>query len=188
MNNFVKRLRREEGFTLLEMIATLTVMSLVLGLVYSLTVFGMRSYHKISIENSLRDEADLMMSAVITELYTYAPDSIEPQIAGSTTSVVLRKSGVQPHRIQIQEGKLTIEPYLDLAASGTGGATDNVVEPVGAEATRNLDSVLTENASLTVDCSGLSVCQSGTLSIVLELEQNYENRPYKLRMQSRFGF
>ncbi|MEC0241439.1 prepilin-type N-terminal cleavage/methylation domain-containing protein [Paenibacillus dokdonensis] len=187
MSNFVKRLRREEGFTLLEMIATLAVMALVLGLVYSLTIFGMRSYHKISIENSLRDEADLIMSAVITELYTYSPDSIEPKISGSTTSVVLRKSGKQAHVIQFADGKVSIEQYQD-QGSNADADPDAIVETIGAEATRNMDSALTDQSSLTVDCSGLSLCQSGTLSISLELEQIYENRPYKLNMQSRFGF
>ncbi|MWV46643.1 prepilin-type N-terminal cleavage/methylation domain-containing protein [Paenibacillus sp. HJL G12] len=187
MKNFVKRLRREEGFTLIEMIATLAVMTLVLGLVYSLTVFGMRSYHKISIENSLRDEADLLMSAVITELYTFSPDSVEAKIAGGTTAVVLRKNGVQAHVIEIADGKLSIAPYQD-KGTNPDADPDASVDPIGAEVTRNIESTLTKDSSLTVDCTGFTVCQSGTLSISLELEQTYENRPYQLNMQSRFGF
>lgn len=78
MKEFVRRMQsREQGFTLIELIASLTVFAMIAGIISGLTLFGVRSYDKITIQNELRDEADLIMSAIITKLYTYAPDKVQ---------------------------------------------------------------------------------------------------------------
>lgn len=127
MRPFVKRLKKDEGVTLIELIAALSLLAVVLGMIYSVAVFGFKSYHKISAENSLRDEADILMSSIITNLYTYAPDRV---IRDGTdgTGIILQKDYVDSNSnnkvkeriIKIQNNALYIR---DLAAAESTAST-----------------------------------------------------------------
>ncbi|MFD1903650.1 PilW family protein [Paenibacillus rhizoplanae] len=77
MRRYVECLKSQQGFTLIELIAAITIFSMVVGIISMVTMFGFRSYHKITIENSLRDEADIIMSSIINELYIFAPERVE---------------------------------------------------------------------------------------------------------------
>ncbi|MNK41751.1 hypothetical protein D3C87_604230 [compost metagenome] len=132
MRPFVKRLKKDEGVTLIELIAALSLLAVVLGMIYSVAVFGFKSYHKISVENSLRDEVDILMSSIITNLYTFAPDRV---IRDGTdgTGIILQKDYVDSNStnkvkeriIKIQNNALYIrdltaaESTASTAAAGT---------------------------------------------------------------------
>lgn len=52
MKEFVRHMQsREQGFTLIELIASLTVFAMIAGIISGLTMFGVRSYDKITIQN-----------------------------------------------------------------------------------------------------------------------------------------
>lgn len=109
MRPFVKRLKKDEGVTLIELIAALSLLAVVLGMIYSVAVFGFKSYHKISVENSMRDEADILMSSIITKLYTFAPDRVIRDGADGT-GIILQKDVVDSDgSSKVKEQKITIE-------------------------------------------------------------------------------
>ena len=76
MRRFAKLLQRDDGYSLIELIAALSLLTIVMGVIYSTITFGVNAYHRVQIQNSLRDEGDLAMSSMMTKLYTYGPDKL----------------------------------------------------------------------------------------------------------------
>ncbi|KAI7263182.1 hypothetical protein KC345_g9205 [Hortaea werneckii] len=127
--------QRENGFTLIELIAAISLFAIVAGIIGSVTMFGFQSYHKITVENKLRDEADLVMSSIITELYTYGPEEIQNTDSG----IMLLRSDSDPVRIHVDgsdivvgESRLgpgsTAALHLDSALTGSAIAVTKVDE------------------------------------------------------------
>lgn len=183
MRKFVNLLRKENGLTLVELIAALLLFALVAGVISAITMFGIRSYHKISIENSLRDEADLLMSAIITELYTFAPQEVSATIDKNDDEVIIDSSillkrtenGIETSsQIRIHNGVLTI--------------TDpGQVAPVEDPRTQ-VKSLLAPGSGIILECEKNTTCDSGLITIDLSLQQSYDGRNYPLDLRSRFGF
>lgn len=181
MKKFVNLFRREGGFTLVELIVALSLFTVAAGIISGITMLGLRSYHKISIENSLRDEGDLLMSAIITELYTFAPDKITPtmiQNADKTqiidSFITLERQDGTKSRIRIANGILTIAP-------------PDVIDPP-ADTRTNIVSRLAQGSAITLECQNAVPCDSGLISIDLSLVQSYNGRDYPLELKSKFGF
>lgn len=65
-----KILRNKNGLTLIELLATVTLTSLIFIFAGSLLVKGINHYNNISTEIALRDEADIIMSNLVRTLYT----------------------------------------------------------------------------------------------------------------------
>lgn len=185
MTKFVKRLRGEKGLTIIELIASLTVLALVVGILYSFTTFGLRSYHKVQIENSLRDEGDILMSSIISELYVFGPESISTQIKTAGTidngTLILSKRGAVDREIRILQGKLVIRDKL------TGSpleSTDVIRGEISVKSKLRQPESEIKLTCLNID----STCKSGLIEINLLLEQTFENKVYPLELNSRFGF
>ncbi|MDG0790658.1 hypothetical protein OMP38_07160 [Cohnella ginsengisoli] len=68
--------------TLIELIASISIMSMALLAIYGVIHFGFNTYHKVTIENSLRDEGDLIMSTVISQLYDKGATSVTQSASG----------------------------------------------------------------------------------------------------------
>lgn len=180
MKKFVNLLRREGGFTLVELIVALSLFTVAAGIISGITMLGLRSYHKISIENSLRDEGDLIMSAIITELYTFAPDKVTPTIlkndAGTIIDsyITLERQDDVISRIRIINGDLTI-------------ADPRTVNP-SPDARTETTSKLAQGSAITLECQNTVPCESGLITIDLSLVQSYYGRDYPLELKSKFGF
>ncbi|WP_046215966.1 prepilin-type N-terminal cleavage/methylation domain-containing protein [Paenibacillus wulumuqiensis] len=118
MRRFVKRLRSQQGFTLIEMLPTLLLLTMIMTAVYAVATFGMRSYSQINTENRLREEGDIMMSSIITQLYTFTPDRVRQLTdnSGQPAGIRLEKNGDKPESkdIYICGGKL----YLGAKVEG----------------------------------------------------------------------
>ncbi|CAH1209518.1 hypothetical protein PAECIP111892_03236 [Paenibacillus auburnensis] len=104
MKKFANGVESENGFTLIELIAAISLFAIVAGIIGSVTMFGFKSYHKITVENKLRDEADLVMSSIITELYTYGPE----EIRNTSSGIMLQRSDSDPVRIQVDGSDIVI--------------------------------------------------------------------------------
>lgn len=188
---FVKRLKGQEGFTLIELLAVLSILALVLGIISTTIIFGFRSYNQISVENELRDEADVVMSSVITELYAFAPDRIavyndDKGISGiellRTTAPpgeALRKAIViSDEQLQIR----TLEVVPDSSAPSSEEAIKDSYQSTRVKAT------LTAGSSIGLDCEGLNACETGLVNIKLVLNQDAGGRNTSVELESRFGF
>lgn len=169
MKVFVKRLNNNKGYTMIELLASLTLFSLVAGIIYGTINFGFDSYHRVNIESSLRDEGDLIMSSVISELYRYAPDSVERIPTGIR---LVKKDNPVIEEISVINGVLNIGEVNKLKA---------VVIKSTLGAGTNID---------ISDCGGQNQCVSGTIQINLVLEQHFKanDTPRSLRLESKFGF
>ncbi|MDQ0192159.1 PulJ/GspJ family protein [Paenibacillus wynnii] len=177
MKKYAERLKSEQGFTLIEMIAALTLFSMIVGIISMVTMFGFRSYHKITIENSLRDEADIIMSTIINELYTFAPERVENTTL--TNGITLKKGSTTDEVITFSQGSLVI-----------GAITD---EPDPDDPRTAIHSTLTGSviSSTSADgrtCQATFPCESGLIKIKLKLAQEYDGRTYTMELESKFGF
>lgn len=172
MKRFVKRLRSEQqGMTLIELIATVAVFSMVMMAIYGVIHFGFGAYHRITIENSLRDEGDLLMSSVITELYSFGPDSVSQQSNGLTLNKMERK----------ESGEVEVRPSSILLDNGVMSIDGHDVD---------IRSQLLNTSKIAVVCTSndTASCTSGSIEIELELSQSYGGKEQRLKLQSRFGF
>lgn len=183
MKKFVDFVRKEDGLTLIELIAALVLFTLVAGIISAITMFGIRSYHKISIENSLRDEGDILMSAIITELYTFAPQEISATTKRNEDRVIVDSSillkrtenGVETtSQIRIHNGVLTI--------------TDSGQEASAVDPRTQVQSRLAPGSGIILECQKNTKCESGLITIDLSLVQSYDGRDYPLDLRSKFGF
>lgn len=198
MRKFVDLLRKEQGFTLIELIAALSLFSLVSALVYGVMTFGVQSYQRVTMENTLRDESDLLMSAIITEIYTFAPNTISSDEVNKT--IFLRRDnisgGIDEVAIGISGGQLVINELPTTDSTSIPAAPD----PAGSLTTStsadtyntrtSTDSMLDPNSSMSLECSANSIhpCESGLLSIKLSLTLERGDTRRQLAVESKFGF
>lgn len=64
-----KRIQNTKGFTLIELLAVLVISVIILTFTGSIIVNAMKSYEKTSVEVVLRDEADLIFSKIIKDIF-----------------------------------------------------------------------------------------------------------------------
>jgi len=67
----------QSGLTLIELLISITITSIIVIVATSILVKGMNHYNTVKTENSLRDEADLIMVKLYRELYTTKLSDIE---------------------------------------------------------------------------------------------------------------
>lgn len=72
-----KLISSQRGFTLVEVLATLVIMSIVSGVIYSVFTTGLKLYQKIGIEAQLRDDADYVATMILNEMYESPPNYIK---------------------------------------------------------------------------------------------------------------
>ena len=197
MRKFVDLLRREQGFTLIELIAALSLFSLVSGLIYGVMMFGVQSYQRVTMENTLRDESDLLMSAIITEIYTFAPNTVR---SNTNQTIFLQRAningGLDEVEIGIVNGQLVINeipasnPVSNPATPDPAGSLETPTPADTYNTRTSTDSRLGPASSITLECSANSIqpCESGLLNINLSLILNRGDNTRQLNLESKFGF
>lgn len=193
MRKFVDRLRRQEGFTLFEMLPTLLLLAMVMSMIYGVAHFGMRSYNQIKVENSLRDEGDILMSSIITELYTFAPDRVRQlTVNGKNIGIRLERDPVlssgttgtiEVLNIYMQAGSLYIGSLQSVSSSS---AVTSIVQP--KDQVRAVQSQLGDSSSIQIQSDGRTVYTSGIIQIKLALSQTVQGQSKSLVLESNFGF
>ncbi|MEK4239892.1 prepilin-type N-terminal cleavage/methylation domain-containing protein [Paenibacillus sp. FSL H7-0714] len=181
MRRFADRLKYQQGFTLIEMIAAITLFAMVAGMLSMMMMFGFRSYHKITIENSLREEADLIMSSIINELYVFGPTRVENTTDG--LNLIKDSDGVISTR--------TIQ--FVTSEGGEGGITTLTINSVINDPRTSIHSDLSGSTIVSTNSNGTGCkvnvpCRSGLVDIKLLLTQHYDGRTYDMEMVSKFGF
>ncbi|OEH91447.1 PilW family protein [Bacillus solimangrovi] len=77
MKKYADKLRSQHGLTLVELLLTITIFTMILGMVYGVLITGMEAYRKIAIEGNLRDQADYVVAMIMEEIYETPIDHIE---------------------------------------------------------------------------------------------------------------
>ncbi|WAA08868.1 PulJ/GspJ family protein [Fervidibacillus albus] len=95
MNEQRKRLSSNKGLTLVELLATITILSIIGVLIYSVLFNGMKSYERTMEESKLRDEADYIMANLIDHFFSIkVSDVIElPDANGGKNYVTILQNG-----------------------------------------------------------------------------------------------
>jgi prepilin-type N-terminal cleavage/methylation domain-containing protein len=184
---FAKRMKNEEGFSLLEMIASLTLLSLVTGIVYAVITFGLDSYQRVTIENSLRDESDLLMSSIIAEIYEFGPDSIKDvrDETNKQVGILLKKSegaSIVERTIKLQDNAL----YIGQGA--TDGKKIDIKSTIVSETAVPSDPSDSKDSKIMLECDKTIECRSGLIVIELTLAQQFKEHDRTLTVRSKFGF
>ncbi|UJF35982.1 PilW family protein [Paenibacillus hexagrammi] len=178
MKRFANVLKQEQGFSLIELIATLSILSLVIGGIYGVISFGFKAYNKVTVENSLRDEADILMSSIMTQLYTYGPDLV--------TSIA-NENGIEMERTDPLDGNTLPAKQIKIQNHALYIMDSSEVESSGKIG--DLKSELADGSSIELDCGNATSCRDGLIAVTLVLEQiDQQGQKHQLQMESRFGF
>ncbi len=197
---FAKKFGKENGFTMVELLAVLVLMGIVLGLISTTIIYGVKSFRAVSVENILREEADIVMSAVITELYAFSPDRIYVYTDEKTgaSGIKLKRAQAlkgQPleETIAIRGGQLQIQPTIlakeDNDSTGTPVDVAAAAAKSGAYQATRVNASLISGSSIFVECSNYAQnCDTGLINIKLVLQQQGADRNSAVTLESRFGF
>lgn len=208
MQKLFAKWRREEGVTLIELIAVLSIMGLVLGIISTTIFFGFRSYNRISVENNLRDQGDIVMSSIITEMYRFAPDRIYPLTDAKTNRIyglrlVNEDDKGQPNLAAAEEIIITSDDQgrgqveIHKAASSDASGSDPSAVPADPyESTRIQGGHLAVSdantrSSILLEGDGLNVfgyLETGLVNIKLVLQMDEGTDLSEITLDSRFGF
>ena len=95
MNKFFKS---ERGITLPELLAVFVVISVLGTVIMSFLISGFKAQTRIQLESELRDEADIIMTEVISDLYTLKASEIEAQH--------LPEENTENYYLQLRDGSI----------------------------------------------------------------------------------
>src|SRR5687767_12457873 len=71
------RMNNEKGFTLVEVLLAIVLASLFAGIAYAVLFQGVNTYHRVTNETKLRDEADIIMTNFVQVLYPLKMSDIQ---------------------------------------------------------------------------------------------------------------
>ena len=111
----------EKGLTLVELLTTIVLMSIVGTLAYSLLSQGYSNYQRVNAESELRDEADIIMSTLIRDLFSAKSNEVQlvnscssngfatTNLTISKTNLPVQKIVFKPSTTNSDEGVVTID-------------------------------------------------------------------------------
>lgn len=182
MRRFVNSIKEQKGYSLVELIAALSIFSLIAGSIYGVINFGFKAYDRVNVENSLRDEGDIIMSAIMSEFYTQGPEIVENFSTNSET-----ENGILMHI-------KTRDKNNDVHDSVSHVVIDNSDHKVYIYSNQKSPSSAIELKSQVLSDSIIHInscangCTNGLINVTLELSQSSKGRDHKLKLQSQFGF
>ena len=77
MKKLSSRLANNQGVTLVELLATIIIVSIVATLTYTILFQGYSNYQRVKVEAELRDEADLIMASLIKDMFTLKKSEVQ---------------------------------------------------------------------------------------------------------------
>lgn len=77
MKKPIERLVNNQGVTLVELLATIIIVSIVAALTYTILFQGYSNYQRVTVEAELRDEADLIMASLVKDIFTLKKSEVQ---------------------------------------------------------------------------------------------------------------
>ena len=121
MKKLSSRLANNQGVTLVELLATIIIVSIVATLTYTILFQGYSNYQRVKVEAELRDEADLIMASLVKDIFTLKKSEV--QLVQSCTNGMANSylnvtqtspvTGVKatPYKTGLDSGKVIAKGY-----------------------------------------------------------------------------
>lgn len=205
------RICDERGFSLLELLAVLTVLGIVGSVMTSTLVTGQKIFTKQTAETQFREDADYVTTRIMNEFYSTPFDEVE--ICESSTSPCIRiidSTETSFNAVENENADSETDYYYDTAKSEKSTINETTITVINQqvhiqEATREpeKEAVLQSDERLetaSLFTSGTEVfqlaacsiqttqgtCQSGTMELSFTLSSDRTNE--QMTLESRFGF
>ncbi|WNB92726.1 prepilin-type N-terminal cleavage/methylation domain-containing protein [Bacillus sp. NEB1478] len=123
------KILNERGLTLIESLLSLVLFSIIGTVVYFVLINGLNTEKKIYSETLIRDEADLVMSQIINELYTASVSKVTD--ISTTTQNLLSYQGAVNNVTTV--GFIGANPVIDGKSISSNGFdfTNSTIEKSG---------------------------------------------------------
>jgi prepilin-type N-terminal cleavage/methylation domain-containing protein len=181
MRRFVNRIKEQKGYSLIELIAALSIFSLIAGSIYGVINFGFKAYDRVNVENSLRDEGDIIMSAIMSEFYTQGPETVENFSSSNET-----ENGILMH-IKTEDKSGVHVSIRHVVIDNTDHKVYIYNDQKTASSAVELKSQVMSDSRIHIN-SCTNGCTNGLINVTLELSQTSKGIDHKLKLQSQFGF
>ncbi|OQP01383.1 Tfp pilus assembly protein [Geobacillus sp. 44C] len=183
-----------KGLSLVELLAAITISSLILASIYGVFFSGLNAYKRIHIENQLRSEADYIVATIMNKLYAFAPDGIEMD-QGQTTNAQI---------IFVNDKRKDIDPYLGFIKEEpeptpetlTVALQDGSIAIDGERLHSDRLKIVAEESGFSYTCAKQEekICRSGVVTIKLAVQDRDHDDPDDLlyikpfTLKTEFGF
>ncbi|MGX6442938.1 PulJ/GspJ family protein [Neobacillus sp. K501] len=152
--------KSNKGITLIELLASLALVTVIGIAVYSVLFGGLKTFNKIMDENELRDEGDVIMAYLINDFYTLKASDIQkiklPE-EGTNDYYIIKtngtRSGIIGSEIILNDRQITLN-------------NDNVILTNGSTITQKSPTSLEITLVLRHERSNKELKLTSTLSIV----------------------
>jgi prepilin-type N-terminal cleavage/methylation domain-containing protein len=198
VKTFAKRLApNERGVTLIELLATITISSIALSVIYGVFITGLNLYNKIAIEGQLRDDADYVVSRIMNKLYSlpfdhieYCPDSLEGTCIALENDKYIgidqynRLLDINPEKDYVDENgnKVSTATKIQLVETETGFYQFKIDGEILSTQSNFKGSTITFQCSKEQNGN----CVSAMMDIDLSVQHPRTNKT--LRLASKFGW
>ncbi|WP_017435500.1 PilW family protein [Saccharococcus caldoxylosilyticus] len=180
-----------KGLSLVELLAAMTISSLILASIYGVFLSGLNAYKRINIENQLRSEADYLVAAIMNKLYQFSPDGLDME---ETTDQQLqfvtdRQKVINPSVGIVEEQKTNGETL-------TVSLQQDAVLLNGEQLHSALLKIVSSQSELSYRCAKQedNICRSGVVTIKLSVQDRDHDDPDGLlyikpfTLKTEFGF
>jgi hypothetical protein len=181
----------------MELLATITISSIMLSVIYGVFITGLNLYNKIAIEGQLRDDADYVVSRIMNKLYSLPFDRIEYcQSSSEGTCITLVNDkyvgidqynsllDINPDKDYVDENgnKILTATKIELVETENGFYQFKIDGEILSTQANFKDSTITFQCSKEQNGN----CSSAMIDIDLSVQHPRTNKT--LRLASKFGW
>jgi prepilin-type N-terminal cleavage/methylation domain-containing protein len=180
-----------KGLSLVELLAAITISSLILASIYGVFFSGLNAYKRIHIENQLRSEADYIVATIMNKLYQLSPDGINMDETTNTQIQFLSdtKKVIDPS-VGIVEEQKTIPETLMISLWQDAVFVNE--EQLHSDRLK----IVVDESKLSYSCAKQeeNICRSGVVTIMLAVQDLDHDDPDDLlyikpfTLKTEFGF
>jgi len=201
----IKRISNHNGLTIIELLAALSLLSMVLLSINGLFNLGLKTYNKVTVEASLRDEADYVVAMVLNQLYSTHYDDIKNNTDGSLTFSAFNQPIINQYddfantnedisnlaqigTLKIKNGTIQYNTFSDKNKQSQNFQTDSSIHlteksSISMTCTKQESTIITSNGSKT----SVTTCKSGILDLNLVFESTHSDiKPYTVKTEIGF--